>query len=331
MNTLLNGLKTYLYETLGVEIFLDKWKCEEALPLYLRQQYEFYQVQNMAGAKDVILCVDKDMQAPAVIEKNVKYLVGKTQAEVVYLCKAITSYDRKRLIDKKIPFVVPGNQMYLPFCGLDLRGWYAGTQAQSDSFSPSTQYLLLYLLQKSEGLETNQLNIANLLGYTNMTMVRAFREIEKSGIGENIKIGKEKHLKLKGTRRDVWQAALPSLHSPVQQTIYVRGPNGLPAEDARFTPAGETALAKVSMLAEPKVPVWAIQSRIWKNDELLRLKFEKIPYPESGSIELELWRYPVLMPGAKETDDKLSLYLSLKEQRDERIQEALAKMLESVL
>ena len=331
MSELLIEFVSYVKEILGIEALPERWEGETTLPLFLREQYDFFQVRGMAGMRDVVLCVDKGVQTPATIEKNLKHLAVRTQLMPVYFRKTITSYDRKRLIEKKIPFVVPGNQMYLPFCGIDLREWFIGNPEKSKFFGPATQYLLLYLLQCAEPMESNQVDAVNRLGYTNMTMVRAFREIEIVGIGRTEKLGKEKYLKLIGRRQDIWREALAYLKTPVQQKIYVRGVDVPHSVDSKFAVAGESALAKVSMLNEPRVPVWAIQSRAWINDLSLQQKFEILPYPEVGAIELELWRYPVCMPGKDEIADKLSLYLSLKDQQDERMQAALVKLLEVAL
>ena len=40
---------------------------------------------------------------------------------VVYVTEALASYERRHLIAKKVPFIVPGNQLYLPELGIDLR------------------------------------------------------------------------------------------------------------------------------------------------------------------------------------------------------------------
>ena len=36
----------------------------------------------------------------------------------------MASYERKRLIEQKVPSIVPGNQLYLPDLGLDLREYF---------------------------------------------------------------------------------------------------------------------------------------------------------------------------------------------------------------
>lgn len=61
------------------------------------------------------------------------------------------------------------------------------------------------------------------------------------------------------------------------------------------------------------------------------MKIQELPYPEAGSAEIELWRYPSRMPGQTEMVDPLSLYLSMKDRKDERTQDALTKLLEATL
>lgn len=311
----------------------EPWEGEAVLPLYLREQYQFYQVKSTGGVRRFLLCIDRAEQTPALIEKNFKQLSAKTQNALVYVRQSITSYDRKRLIDKKIPFVIPGNQMFLPFIGLDLRERYTDNRIRSEiAFSPAAQYLVLYLLDNPAPMEMNQSNAARLLGYQNMTMVRAFREIESAGIGSTEKVGKEKYLRIIDTRHKVWEKIEPRLNNPVMRRVYVRGLDQQVINELELAIAGESALARVSMLNEPRVPVWAIQSKTWQSQKggLLR-KLQEIPYAEVGSVEIELWRYPVLMPGQQETVDPLSLYLSLRERADERLQDALAKLLEAKL
>ena len=197
MNGLLNDFAAYLRDVLAMSVELAPWSGEAGLPLYLREQYRFYQVEPTDEIRKFLLCVDLSEQTPALIEKNFMQLSTKTRDALVYVRKSITSYDRKRLIERKIPFVIPGNQMYLPFVGIDLRERYTDNRIRSEiAFSPAAQYLTLYLLGRPAPMEMNQSNAARLLGYQNMTMVRAFREIESAGIGSTEKVGKEKCLRI---------------------------------------------------------------------------------------------------------------------------------------
>ena len=333
MGELLNDFTKYLCEVLAMNVEPEPWEGEAVLPLYLREQYQFHQAKPAGGVRSFLLCIDRAEQTPALIEKNFMQLSTKTQDALVYVRQSITSYDRKRLIERKIPFVIPGSQMYLPFVGIDLRERYTDNRNRSEiAFSPAAQYLVLYLLDNPAPMEINQSNATRLLGYQNMTMVRAFREIESTGIGSTEKVGKEKYLRILDTRRNVWERIEPQLQNPVMRRVYVRGLDQQVISELELAIAGESALARVSMLNEPRVPVWAIQSKTWQSQKggLLR-KLQEIPYAEVGSAEFELWRYPVQMPGQKETVDPLSLYLSLRERTDERLQDAISKLLEKTL
>ena len=333
MDELLGAVTTYLRDVLAIRVDLEPWQGGATLPLYLREQYQFYQVNPAEGVRSFLLCMDRAEQTPALIEKNFMQLSTKTKEALVYVRQSITSYDRKRLIERRIPFVITGNQMYLPFVGIDLRERYTENRKPAGiAFGPAAQYLLLYLLNNPEPMEVNQSSAARLLGYQNMTMVRAFREIESAGIGSAEKVGKEKYLRISETRRTVWERVEPLLQNPVLRRVYVHGLNQQTASDYNFAIAGETALARASMLNEPKVPVWAIQSKTWQAEkDGVRRKLQEVPYPETGAAEIELWRYPVLLPGQKATVDPLSLYLSLRDRADERMQAALTKLLEDTL
>lgn len=333
MEELLNDFTTYLRDALEMRVELAPWNAEAHLPLYLREQYRFYQVEPTDGIRKFLLCMDRAEQTPALIEKNFMQLSTKTKDVLVYMRQSITSYDRKRLIERKIPFVIPGNQMYLPFVGIDLRERYTDNRNRSEiAFSPAAQCLILYLLGSPAPMEINQSNAARLLGYQNMTMVRAFREIESTGIGSTKKVGKEKCLKILDTRHKVWERIAPRLQTPVMRSVYVRDLDQQTISELDLAIAGESALAKVSMLNEPRVPVWAIQSKTWQSLKggLLQ-NLQELPYAEVGSAEIELWRYPVLMPDQRETVDPLSLYLSLRDRTDERLQNAISKLLEKTL
>jgi hypothetical protein len=80
------------------------------------------------------------------------------------------------------------------------------------------------------------------------------------------------------------------------------------------------------MLAEPRITVMAISAHEWKSwlqqDKIVELKL-----PEPGSLEIELWKYAPAQFADKERVDRLSLYLSLRNSTDERIQSALEALM----
>lgn len=69
----------------------------------------------------------------------------------IYVTDALASYERKRLIEQKVPFIVPGNQLYLPELGIDLREYFRQRAGSAESpLSPSAQALLITALLRPQ-------------------------------------------------------------------------------------------------------------------------------------------------------------------------------------
>ena len=82
---------------------------------------------------------DGSEQKPLSAKKHIFLVHEKWNGEIVYLNNTITAYNRKRLIEQKVPFTVPDNKMYLPFLGMDLRDHFRKLHSARVKFSPSTQ------------------------------------------------------------------------------------------------------------------------------------------------------------------------------------------------
>jgi len=83
------------------------------------------------------------------------------------------------------------------------------------------------------------------------------------------------------------------------------------------------------MLAEPVNPVAAVSREQWK--ELTRSNVVTIvPGREPGGVEIEVWSYAPKLFAKDEVVDRLSLYASLRETDDERVESALGEMMEEM-
>ena len=85
--------------------------------------------------------------------------------------------------------------------------------------------------------------------------------------------------------------------------------------------AGESALASATLLAEPAHPVYAISAEQWKRAQQLGMR--ALPSPEPGACLWQIWRYDPDISPLDGSVDPLSLMLSLRNERDERVQQAL--------
>jgi hypothetical protein len=323
MLNLVQRFEKYLFDNLGVSLAIQKWPKKKSLPLFLRDLYNFHECQLLHEPFLVLEARDEEEITPATIRKHIRQIEDIWRHGVIYLHPSISSYNRKRLIEHKISFVVPGNQMYLPLLGIDLREHIKGVRSVRKKISPSTQAVILFVLYNwpQEGLTPTRL--AGQLNYTPMTLTRAFDEIETASLGNVEMEWRERVVHFKMNRKSLWEKSLDLLRSPVRKRVKVSVPDGrLP-----LLLAGESALPHYSMLAEPTHTVYAVSAEEWKvlqpNKEVTELKIH-----EPGSMEIEIWKYAPKLFARGGVVDPLSLYLSLHGTKDERVEMALGTLLE---
>lgn len=322
MRVELQHLEKYLDEVLGVTLILTPWKDHTRLAPFLRDRYRFWKTRFLDVPCLLMVDEDEEEQAAGVVRKHVTQVQGKWPAEVIYVRGQLTAYNRKRLVEQKVPFVVPGNQMYLPMLGVDFREHFRRQREKPANFSPATQVLVIHWLLKGTGEYLTPAQMVEPLGYTPMTMTRAFDELEATEVAEVTRHGKERQLRFVETKHEVWTKSLPFLRSPVTKKQFVRRPQPTPIS----IQAGLAALAHYTMLAPPEHPVIALGRHDWK---MLPLWQDKtlIPKQDPDVIEVEVWRYKPDLFTKQGVVDQLSLYLSLKNSEDERVQAALEEII----
>lgn len=320
MSALVIKVQSYLHETLGVAASLQgTWSEQENLPYFLRDAFEFHRLSLLGHT--VLLALERNPAKHSLGELRLR--LDKVRAvaalPVVYVAEALASHERKRLIGKKIPFIVPGNQLYLPDLGLDLREYFRQRPGAAHTpLSPSAQAMLITaLLRPHSEAEWYPVDTASALGYTSMTLSRTVRELTTAGLAQAHKSGRTQYLTMTNSPGATWEQAAPVLRSPVQRSVWIAA-DTLPRAGLRR--AGLHALAHLSMLAEPSIPVVAVHRLEWPS---MKTDVVELPEPAEGAYELQLWNYtPALLPDA-DTVDPLSLMLSLRDDEDERVQGAL--------
>ena len=295
------------------------------MPFFLRDRYRFFEAW-LAGSS-CLLMVDKGgrEESPGAISKHIEQIRAKWTDPVVYVRDRIIAYNRKRLIEQKAPFVVPGNQMYLPMLGVDLRERFGKPPAARGRFRPSTQALLIHtLLRGTESSSPTEL--AATLGYSVMTMSRAFDELQAAGLGESSRSGRDRSLHLTEPKLAVWKKSQPFLRDPVK----IRRPIRMMRDrDLPGPIAGLSALARYSMLGDPHNTIVAMSARDWKLLSQHQTVIETAS-DESDVLIVEVWSYPPTLLACEGVVDRLSLYLSLRKDPDERIEAALDQMMENI-
>ena len=325
MPPLATAVLHYIHEVLGIDApGVKPWAREDQLPYFLRDSFQFGELALLG--QPVVLAIERAEARQSLSE--VRIALDKVTAlagqRAVYVTDTLASYDRRRLIAQKIPFIVPGNQLYLPDLGLDLREYFRQRATFKEAaLSPSAQAMLITaLLRQPWQPDWQPSKVATTLGYTPMTLSRAVKELTAAGLATAYTVGRMRWLRMELPPAQVWERAKSALRTPVRRTVWVAAHEVVAHQSSRI--AGLSALARCSMLTEPKWPVYAMTAADWKT--AMDAGVRELPEPEAGAQEWQLWSYsPALMPDAT-TVDPLSLTLSLQENADDRIQLALDEL-----
>jgi hypothetical protein len=340
-------LQNHLRTVLGIDVSLRPWDDAARLPAFLRERYRFR--FSAVRSRRVVFILDEsaEEQAPAVLRKHLDRIQRVGDAPVVYVRTAMSMYSRQRLIGQGMPFVVPGQQLYLPDLGIDLRERFPSPSPRREQFRPATQAVLLWALQQGRENEgrtrgrtrgptggvtggvTGGRTVARTLGYAPMTLSRAMDEIEAAGLAQSVASGRERAMRWTAPPQEVWERAQDRLTDPVRSRHLVRTAPGAASGLSPGLSAGLSALATLTLLAEPSEPVYATNAAAWTAFRT-RATVETAPFREPGVIEVEVWSYDPALLGAGERVDPLSLYLSLRDEPDERVGQALRSMMEDV-
>jgi DNA-binding MarR family transcriptional regulator len=318
------AVQAYLHETLGIAPKVRPWAGACKLPYFLQEAYEFRELKLLD--RQILLAIDKrsDRSGLANVRGQLDKLRQLAGMPVVYVTRTLASYERKRLIERKVPFLVPGNQLYLPDLGIDLREYFRRpTIAAQTALSPATQAMLIaVLLRRPWRAEWQPAEVVGELGYTAMTLSRAVKELTAAGLATLRTEGRVRWLHTERTAAQTWEHAKSMLRSPIKRRVWV-----LPPPKSRPRPlrlAGLSALARFSMLMEPQWPTYAVVQAEWK--AATQVGFETLPEPMPSACEWELWHYSPALVRDSDTVDPLSLTLSLQGNQDERVQLALDEL-----
>lgn len=326
MTNLTEKTKKYLEETLGINISVFPWKDQKKLPLFLIDAYIFFETSLLNNPCLIMISKNVVELTPNTIQKNWKQIIKKWAGPCIYISDTISSYNRKRLIQHHIPFIIPNNQIYLPDFGFDLKEHFKQHRIHKEMFSPATQTVIISTLLREKNERLIPSELAATLGYSSMTMTRVFNELETAGIGKLIKKGKERWWIFEGTKKDLWEQTNDMLRSPIRCRELMKL---LPGGKMMPIPlAGISALAEKTMINSPPLLTYAIGTEEYRQTNTPK-GFQHSPADEAD-FELEIWNYNPTLFSKDGKVDPFSLYLSLKETTDERVETALEDLMEKI-
>lgn len=318
------ALQRYLGDTLHDRIPILEFKDGHSLPSFLARTYTFYEAL-IAGRRCVFLAALNNVATPSDIAKHISLIRNSVDAIVIFATPSLSAHNRSRLVGQGVPFVVPGNQLYIPDLAVDLREHFrALKQRHSDGLSPAAQAVLFDHLLRNDETATTPSFIAARIRYSAMSIGRAFDDLAASGLARTEKQGKERHIWFKAEGRQLLQAARDLLRSPVRSVKFVQG------DHFRTTlkQAGETALAELTDLSRPSVGIFAVAASDWK--AVAQASGFVETSRDQADFVIETWSYDPAALSDTDTVDPLSLYAQFRDHRDERVSIAAEQLLENI-
>ncbi|HZS18072.1 MAG TPA: hypothetical protein VFA51_09095 [Candidatus Udaeobacter sp.] len=297
------------------------------LPLFIRDRYHLIQTRILGT--DLALAIesrDWDQGSAGEYAAHAASLTQQLGEPVALVLARAPSHLRNRLVQSGVPFIVPGNQFFVPFLAADLREWIPRLKsAPKNRLSAVAQLLIIFHLRR-ESLEGVSLQkIAKRLGYSPMMISAAKDELESADLVKPVRQQRSLTLRFPARGKDLWSIAEPKLDSPVRKTYWVQWEK----PDYPALLAGLSALSRKSMLEDDQVRTYALDQsnvRRW----LEKGTFRGAPGPHEATTRIEAWMYNPLLLGDKMAVDDLSLFLSLRDSPDDRVQQQLKNLIDAI-
>lgn len=251
------------------------------------------------------------------LKKHIARIQKNENLPVVLVLKELSFRRKEYLIREKIPFIVDGKQIYLPFMAMYLQERCSAEKIPREEILPSAQMLLLHFIYRgAQDLSTSQ--AAKDLELTPTSISRASRQLEEMGLLHIRKVGVQRIMQSEDSSKTLFQKAGDKLLNPVKRTVYI--PQKYVGAD--LLESGYSALAEYSMLNAPNVRCYAAE-RISQWKDVMTNSLQN----SQEQVAVEMWRYNPRKLSTRDTVDELSLALALREDTDERVEEAIEEML----
>ena len=268
----------YLNKVLGIEVVYMNGKFEH-LPNFIATRYRLQRV-SMNGQGVIFLYPKTELEQVEVLKKQIARIQRNENLPVVLVLNELSFRQKEYLIREKIPFIVEGRQIYLPFMALYLQERCNAEKKPREEMLPSAQMLLLHFIYGgAQELSTSQ--AAKDLELTPTSISRASRQLEEMGLLHIRKVGVQRILYSEDSPKMLFQKAGDTLLNPVKRTVYI--PKELVGTD--LLESGYSALAEYSMLNAPNVRCYAAE-RIsqWKEVMTNSLQNSQV------QVAVEMWR-----------------------------------------
>lgn len=298
----------------GLSIRYEPWDNKSILPLYIVNSYQFY-TAYIENIRCIVIKPIEELPTLPSLKKQIQKIRVIDDVPVVLYSKTISFYRRKSLLENHIPFMTD-KQVFLPFIGTLLVDEKEREKIK-DKFVYSTQLLFLAYMYNHEK-KVYVSDLSKSLPFSAMTLSRAVKQLDMTDLFSVYKDGVNKVIESKYSYKELFERVQHYLLTPVRQVGYM--------DQSLVTDymilAGESALSEMSMLNPSRIRTYAVYGKDFDNSQLI----DELIDPDV-QVKVEIWAYDPHLFTHTNIADTLSIVLSLKENKDERIE----KILEDIL
>lgn len=300
----------------GQQIELRNLSKQDQKGLWLELIANFKMMQFDFNGQVMLLLVAKgEMDYTNVQRRKISERIESIKhIPAVFYFDNLLTYERDRLVEQGVYFIVADKFAFVPTLIINR----LSTKSEiKELFYPSTQYILFYHLQieSLDGLSLKELE--DKVPYKYKTIAKSIKQLEALGL-VSLEGSRNKKLVFELSGKELWDNVSTNLIDPIKSIEYTS--NVFPEGDV----GGISALSHYSMLASEDVPTRVLTAE-WVREH-------KYSIPELHSFEdtqrIEIWKYPP--SGTSGYVDKLSLFLTLKDDNDPRVEKEIAIMMNKI-
>jgi hypothetical protein len=168
----------YITYALGLKVSRFPWKYVKKMPYYIQDKFDIEEA-TLGNVRTLFLHPKTELDHIVALKKQIARIQKTENLPVVIVLPTISRYRRDTFVEARIPFVVPGKQLYLPFLGAYMQERF-DQEVKQEKLQPATQVLFFYYLYRGER-DVYMSGAVKDLGYSAMTISRAAKQLVQTG------------------------------------------------------------------------------------------------------------------------------------------------------
>lgn len=312
------GARDYIWSLINEKIKITEIESElqKKIPMIIKNSYTC--LSSYLFGIPVVFCYPKNETnlTPATIQRHMELLSININMHCIVILNNIPSYNIQRLVIQRVNFVIIDKQMFIPSLLLDMRKLPIKDQDIKEEIPSLAQCLILYNIT-IENIWLNVSEIMEKFSVSYSTVNRTIRWLQSKDMIISSR-GTDKKLQFIKQGRDLWEASIRYLTSPIEKVVYT---DEIPSD---ATLCGISALSSYSNALFTSNEV---HYAITKD----QLKSINVNIENVGKYKVEIWQYDPKLLSKTNIVDRLSLYLALKNCNDELIQTDIEYLIKTAI